>query len=452
MAKPKRHPKAPAGRPLNAEGIAKAVRGALASQPVLDIHTHLYPSSFGTPVANRRVKVDPAGLMLWGIDEMLTYHYLVAELLRVVPAGQPSPAAFWKMPKEDQADLIWKTLFLDRSPVSEACRGVLTTLGRLGLKPGEKSLARYRMFFASRNPDRHLADCMKLANVETITMTNDPFDDNERSRWMSGKIRRDPRFRAVLRLDPMIVAWPAAAKRMAGWGYRVSDRPDRATIQEARRFLKDWLHMLDAVYIAASLPPAFRYPSRWDNPGAAAGELILKEAILPVCAEEHLPFAAMIGSERGVNPELKGAGDMPGRGDIRSVTNLCRTFPNNRFLVTMLSRENQHELAVAARKFPNLMIFGCWWFLNNPSLIDEITTMRVEILGTSFIPQHSDARILEQLIYKWEHSREVIGPVLAAKYQALARTGWPVTAPAIERDVEGYLRRNAAGFLAGAKG
>jgi hypothetical protein len=140
---------------------------------------------------------------------------------------------------------------------------------------------------------------------------------------------------------------------------------------------------------------------------------------------------------------------MPGRGDTASVTNLCRTFPNNRFLVTMLSRENQHELAVAARKFPNLMIFGCWWFLNNPSLIDEITTMRVELLGTSFIPQHSDARILEQLIYKWDHSRAVICPVLTAKYQALARTGWPVTGAAIAADVTRYLEGNAADFLSG---
>jgi len=46
--------------------------------------------------------------------------------------------------------------------------------------------------------------------------------------------------------------------------------------------------------------------------------------------------------------------------------NLCQRFPNYRFFVTMLARENQHELTVAARKFGNLMPFGCWWFLNNP--------------------------------------------------------------------------------------
>ena len=33
-----------------------------------------------------RGHVDPSGLMLWGVDELVTYHYLVAEVFRVVPA------------------------------------------------------------------------------------------------------------------------------------------------------------------------------------------------------------------------------------------------------------------------------------------------------------------------------------------------------------------------------
>ena len=41
-----------------------------------------------------------------------------------------------------------------------------------------------------------------------------------------------------------------------------------------------------------------------------------------------------------------------------------------------------------------------------PSLIDEITRMRFELLGTSIIPQHSDGRVLDQLLYKWDHSRQ----------------------------------------------
>ena len=127
--------------------------------------------------------------------------------------------------------------------------------------------------------------------------------------------------------------------------------------------------------------------------------------------------------------------------------NLCRDFPQVKFFVTMLSREDQHELAVAARKFGNLMVFGCWWFLNNPSLVDEITRMRVELLGTSFIPQHSDARVLDQLVYKWDHSRAVIGRVLSEKYADVTRAGWPVTEADIRVDVKRLLADNFTEFL-----
>src|SRR5207247_3636533 len=158
------------------------------------------------------------------------------------------------------------------------------------------------------------------------------------------------------------------------------------------------------------------YPAESGDGNAQAGQQILEQVVLPVCAERDLPFAMMIGSKLRVNPALRDAGDMVGQADIQSVVNLCREFADNRFFVTMLARENQHELAVAARKFGNLMIFGCWWFLNNPSLVEEITRMRIELLGTSFIPQHSDARVLDQLIYKWDHSRAAIAKVLTDKF------------------------------------
>ncbi|MGB9620196.1 MAG: glucuronate isomerase, partial [Armatimonadota bacterium] len=135
------------------------------------------------------------------------------------------------------------------------------------------------------------------------------------------------------------------------------------------------------------------------------------------------------------NPGLRLAGDSVGRGSVEVVEHLCANYPDARFLVTMLSRENQHELCVAARKFRNLHVFGCWWFLNNPSLIDEITRMRLELLGLSVTPQHSDARVLDQLVYKWAHSRAIIADVLADKYIDLAAAGWRATEDEIRRDV-----------------
>lgn len=89
----------------------------------------------------------------------------------------------------------------------------------------------------------------------------------------------------------------------------------------------------------------------------------------------------MLGVRRAVNPALQLAGDGVGRSDLSALQALCAGNPDVRFLVTVLSRENQHELCVLARKFRNLHVFGCWWFTNVPSIIEEMTRARMELLG-----------------------------------------------------------------------
>ena len=430
--------------------IAQAVRQAICEQPVWDMHTHLYPASFGTPVAGRGGRPDPAGLMLWGIDELLTYHYLVAEVFRVAPPRQLAYADYWRMSKPEQADHIWKHLFLERSPLSEACRGVLTTLARLELDPASRSLDDYRRWFAEQSADEQIDRVMEIAGVSRITMTNAVFDDNERRRWLENPgVGDDSRFAGVLRFDPLLCNWSAAAAQLAQWGYAVGEVLDDRTVETVREFLREWIRRVKAIYCAVSLPPEFRYDGVDDR---QASSVVLRRIVLPVLEEFDLPFAMMIGSKRGVNPALRDGGDMGGQADVSSVARLCADFPDNRFLCTMLARENQHELAVTARKFGNLMVFGCWWFLNNPSLIDEITRIRVELLGTTFIPQHSDARVLEQLLYKWDHSRELISRVLVEKYDDLAATGWTPSEQEIRRDVALMLHENFENFLSTSPG
>ncbi len=48
----------------------------------------------------------------------------------------------------------------------------------------------------------------------------------------------------------------------------------------------------------------------------------------------------MIGVQRQINPNLRLAGDAVGKADVRAVERICVNNPDNRFLVTMLSREN----------------------------------------------------------------------------------------------------------------
>jgi len=446
----------------NRAAVEEVVAKALRDQPVVDMHTHLYPPTFGTPDPNSSGKTDANGLMLWGLDELLTYHYLVAEVFRVVPAHtrEGSETAglsyemFWKMPKAAQADHIWKHLFVERTPISEACRGVLTSLQKLGLEAGKNELPKLRKWFAAQDPDTYIDRVMELANVERITMTNGVFDDNERERWLkdAGKLRGDSRFSTVLRMDAILRNWPWAARKWGEWGCAAGHGMaiSAKNVEEGRRFLREWLDRQKAIYMALSLPPEFRYPADspgGDDPLAKLGQVALEKIVLPVAAERNIPFAMMIGSRLQVNSALRDAGDMGGMADVQSVVRLCAAFPENKFFVTMLARENQHELCVAARKFGNLMIFGCWWFLNNPSLIEEMTRMRIELLGTSMIPQHSDSRVLDQLLYKWDHSRAVIGKVLVDKYTDVVNTEWMLTEEDVKGDVARMLRGNFLEFL-----
>ncbi|CAE7800784.1 unnamed protein product, partial [Symbiodinium microadriaticum] len=135
--------------------------------------------------------------------------------------------------------------------------------------------------------------------------------------------------------------------------------------------------------------------------------------------------------------------------DVASLQALCARFPKVKFLVTVLSRANQHELTVVVQKTRNLHLYGCWWYCNNPSIIEELTKMRVEMLGTAFTAQHSDCRVLEQLLYKWDHSREVIGQALAPYFERLVKRGWVLTRQELRRDVELLL---GGSYEAGGEG
>jgi hypothetical protein len=408
----------------DAVGLRSAVKRIVQETPVTDMHTHLYAPVFGD-------------LLLWGVDELLTYHYLIAEFFRLsdMPYEQ-----FWSLDKRGQADVIWQTLFIENAPISEACRGVLTALHAIGLDTSMRDLDAYRRWFGEQDPASHVDRVFKAANISSAVMTNDPFDPLERPVWESGAAV-DPRFHGVLRIDPLLNDWPTACQGLKSWGYDVQEDFSGKTVNEVRRFLADWIKTFDALYMAVSLPPDFVFPE--DSVRAR----VIEECILPTAKEHDIPFAMMIGVTRQVNPALKLAGDALGTASIQPVEYLCAHYPDNKFLVTMLARENQHALCVVARKFRNLLIFGCWWFLNNPSLIEEMTRMRLELLGPSIMPQHSDARVLDQVIYKWSHSREIITKVLRHKYADLLETGWVIREDEIQRDVDQLLGGNFWRFL-----
>src|SRR5579871_2023087 len=169
------------GSALPADQLAQVVEEALRA-PVIDIHTHLFMPSLGS-------------LGLWGIDELLTYHYLEAELFRSSPI---TPEEYWKLSKQQQADTIWRALFVENLPVSEATRGVVAVLQAFGLPTDSPDLKEAREFFASQELNGHISRVFQMAGISEAVMTNDPLDPEEAPQWERAT-DRDVRFRAVLR-------------------------------------------------------------------------------------------------------------------------------------------------------------------------------------------------------------------------------------------------------------
>jgi hypothetical protein len=104
------------------------------------MHTHLFPPAF-----------DQLGL--WGIDELLTYHYLEAEFFR---SSDMTPEQYWSLPKRDQADAIWRALFVENTPVSEATRGIVAVLNAFDLPTDSSDLIEARSFFTNQIIEEHV--------------------------------------------------------------------------------------------------------------------------------------------------------------------------------------------------------------------------------------------------------------------------------------------------------
>jgi hypothetical protein len=78
--------------------------------------------------------------------------------------------------------------------------------------------------------------------------------------------------------------------------------------------------------------------------------------------------------------------------------------------------------------------------MNQPSIIKIVLKMRIDMLGLSFIPQHSDARVTDQLIYKWSHFKNILHEILYEYYEDLSKK-------IIERDINNLLNQNAKSFF-----
>ncbi len=397
---------------LSNDNLSNKLSNIIDSTTIFDMHTHLFPPSH-------------KNFFLSGFKNLLNYHYLIAELLT---ATNIDASTFYSYNFEKKASLIWNELFEKRTPVSEACTGVLSILKELNIEINNKNFLSISDEYDNKiQSDKNI---LNYSNVSSLVMTNNPFDLDEWSLFKSTDWDKKI-YLASLRLDDLILDYEEAYNKAKNQ----TSKQEQDTIVA---YLEKCYQQSKPVYAALSLNlDTFKTivdGSMWRN-------------ILVWLESKKLPLSLMLGVKRSVNKDFGLAGDGIGDINLKQLSKLCNSFPKNKFLVTCLSLNDQHELTVLARKHPNLRIFGFWWFMNQPTIIKQVLKMRIDMLGFSFIPQHSDARVTDQLIYKWSHFKKILYPILLEYYESLLYKNFPLSEDILQRDINKLLFGNAKNFL-----
>ena len=401
---------------LSLESLGNVIAEELARQVKADIHSHMTPLEWSE-------------LALQNFSSMLCFHYVVAEfnqyLNRTLHPRFPIPD--WdeeevdrrvKQPegsaeRQELAQMVWDTLFVQNIPSSAATRGVLETLHALDIDFSDKNFGRIQAEFDGIADSERLDLCFQLANTAFTVMTNDPWNADE-VRQIEDIPVRDPRFKFALRYDAV---------------FSQEGGPEDWLKSVAEKY--NWLQQFGHIcYLAASLPANY-----------SENEKILEfliEHMLPFARSHNQRLALMIGTKRQVNPRMGLAGDAFEDSDLIGLLQLCRVnnaHPGAKtpILATVLPPNLQKEFTILSRKFSFLIPFGIWWFNLGQSTLTEVTRYREEWLGSGYIPIHTDGRHPGHLIYKMNGFNRLYAKLLADVCRENLARGFPVSREAIRR-------------------
>lgn len=200
------------------------------------------------------------------------------------------------MTKPQRADAIWRSLFLENSPISEATRGVVNVLHAFGLPTQSSDLTETRAFFRQQDIARHVEKVFQIAGVSRMVMTNDPLDPEEAPLWAIARLILSSS-QACAWIE--FFSWTDHWQIFAHQGYAVESALSGTSIGEIRQFTADWCTRMHPVYMAVSLPHSFRFPDD------SLTSKLIAQAVLPSCREFRLPSSLMIGIRYQVNPQLR---------------------------------------------------------------------------------------------------------------------------------------------------
>lgn len=394
----------------------------------------VWTAAHTVPAVDVRVFAEAPGLAhpgVSGIDALLTTPEILAEFFRrralnlCGPGSEPLPAAeldasILSLIPGELADIVWRQLFVDHSPVSEPARIVLTTLGMFGLDVASGDLRLLREQYAALHPEARLKKAFALANVELVLH---PVESMSVEEHCAGRTRH-PAFKPVLYLNELLGDWKESARKLRLQGFGLKAKVDEFTPLELRRHLNGEIDRLRPVAVG------FDWPEGRHHPGDAGIGRLLRESVLPLCREQGIPFLLAAGPVR-----------------VDDLAVLWRDFPEVRFLL-FPGRESEFAAAVfTASRSRNLLLCGPDQPLSYPRIMEGFTGLRLENLGSGFHACHSGADAVEELVGCWAHQRWTLGKALIRHYADLWRTGWRYDEADVRQTVGAILGGNVRAFL-----
>jgi glucuronate isomerase len=381
---------------------------ALQALPIFDPHSHVEPLA---PVAKT-------------LDDLLGYHYYTelahaigADRKRLTPETDPrerSRYLFKYLPRlENTVQYSW---------LLEICQ---TFFGWTGdrLTPGDFetvwNLAEQKL----NQPDweQHV---WQQTNLKQIYLTNefdDPLQGFDTAKYVP-----------CLRMDSLvnnIHQWSFREKVQRVTGVEIGKAKDLESALNVlfQRFIKQ-----GSKACALSLPSQFPYLGyssemqfdaemrfKRDSSNTWPMQGFVFHAVMRMCEQYQLPFDLMIGVKRQVYQHgvYQGQDLMDQPGTLLHYADLFNAHPKLKFCVSVLTSQQNQELASYSWIFPNVYTSGHWWYSNVPTLIDRDLRLRMQAVpAEKQIAYYSDAYKLEFVLPKFAMYRRVLAKVLAEEY------------------------------------
>lgn len=391
-----------------------------------------------TPAVDVRVCLNPPFFTpsVSMVDSLLTSPKILEEFFRLRAWSQPGlgidgmlngEAYVRSLTVDELADIVWRQMFVEHTPLSETARAVLTSLGLFGFDVGSGDLRLLRERSEELSAGERLEKSLGLANLDHVLYPVESMD------FLAPESEppSHPAFCPVLGLNQLLGDWKESARKLRLLGFGLKAKVDEFAPMELRRHLAGEIARLNPIAVSLDWPCGVRI--RDDGVGR-----LVREALIPLCREHRLAFVMAVG-----NPD----GSEGPAGGVEELSSLWDDNPDVNFLLVPAEEEQLSTAVAAAGRRRNLLLCGPDRPFSGPVGMKGFTACRLERLGASFHYCHSGAATVEELAGCWAHHRWTLGETLLGRYSELWRTGWRFGEAEVRRDVVALLGGNARMFL-----